>query len=84
MSSSPLMSRRDALKTGALAAAGIALAPLVPGTALARLASAARPRLELITKPIPSTGERIPVIGLGTNQYSVETAEEMAQLQAVL
>jgi len=84
MSSSPLMSRRDALRTGALAAAGIALAPLVPGTTLARLASASRPRLERITKPIPSTGERIPVIGLGTNQYSVETAEEMAQLQAVL
>ncbi len=78
------MSRRDALKSGALAAAGMALAPLVPGTTLARLASAARPRLELITKPIPSTGERIPVIGLGTNQYSVETAEEMAELQAVL
>ena len=84
MSSSRNMSRRDALRTGALAAAGMALAPLAPGTTLARLASAARPRLEPITKPIPSTGERIPVIGLGTNQYSVDTPEEMAQLQEVL
>ncbi|TVP46571.1 MAG: aldo/keto reductase [Gemmatimonadales bacterium] len=84
MSPSPIMSRRDALKAGALAAAGIALAPLVPGSAMARLTAAAKPRLERITRPIPSTGERIPVIGLGTNQYSVETAEEMAQLQAVL
>ena len=85
MRSSSNMSRRDALKAGALAAAGVALAPLLPGTTMARLASAGiRPRLEPITKPIPSTGERIPVIGLGTNQYSVETAEEMAELQEVL
>lgn len=37
-----------------------------------------------ITKPIPSTGERIPVIGLGTNQYSVKAPEEIARLQIVL
>jgi hypothetical protein len=51
------------------------------------MASAAvndRRRLAPITKPIPSTGERIPVIGLGTNQYSVEKPEEMAGLQEVL
>src|SRR4029079_8822785 len=38
----------------------------------------------LITKPIPSTGERLPVIGLGTNAYSVNTAEQMAPLREVL
>jgi aryl-alcohol dehydrogenase-like predicted oxidoreductase len=70
--------RRDAIRIGALAAAGLALGPVLPGAARERR------RLEPITKPIPSTGERIPVIGLGTNQYSVETAEEMARLQEVL
>jgi aryl-alcohol dehydrogenase-like predicted oxidoreductase len=50
-------SRRQALKTGLLAGAGIALA--------GRLLEAAE-SLPLITKPIPSSGERLPVIGLGT------------------
>jgi len=83
------MTRRDALRAGALAAAGLALGPVAP--ALARgpaLVSEPAPRfrrqLDPITRPIPGTGERLPVIGLGTNQYSVETAEEMAQLQEVL
>jgi aryl-alcohol dehydrogenase-like predicted oxidoreductase len=74
------LSRRDALRVGALAAAGLALGPGRP--ALAQ--GGERRPLDLITKPIPSTGERLPVIGLGTNQYSVQTEEEMAQLQAVL
>ena len=72
------MSRRDVLRVGAVTAAGLAVG---------RMASAAvndRRRLASITKPIPSTGERIPVIGLGTNQYSVEKREEMAGLQEVL
>jgi aryl-alcohol dehydrogenase-like predicted oxidoreductase len=72
------MSRRDVLLVGAVTAAGLAMG---------RMASAAvndRRRLAPITKPIPSTGERIPVIGLGTNQYSVEKRKEMAGLQEVL
>lgn len=72
------MSRRDAVRLGALAAAGLALRPILP------LAGQDLSRLDPITKPIPSTGERIPVIGLGTNQYSVETAAELAELQEVL
>lgn len=72
------ISRRDALRLGALAAAGFALSPSLP------LAARRAPRLQPITKPIPSSGEHIPVIGLGTNQYSVDTPEEMAQLQEVL
>jgi aryl-alcohol dehydrogenase-like predicted oxidoreductase len=77
MSPGPI-SRREALRLGALAAAGLAIGPSVP------LAARTTPRLEPITKPIPSTGERIPVIGLGTNQYSVDTPEDMSQLQEVL
>jgi aryl-alcohol dehydrogenase-like predicted oxidoreductase len=73
-----LMSRRDVLRVGAVTIAGLGMG---------RMASAAekdRSRLAPITKPIPSTGEQIPVIGLGTNQYSVEKREEMAGLQEVL
>jgi diketogulonate reductase-like aldo/keto reductase len=50
-----LLSRRAAVGAIAAGAAAIALRPL---SALARAAPA--------TKPIPSTGERLPVIGLGT------------------
>lgn len=72
------MTRRQAIRLGALTAAGLALSPaLVQRVGLART-------LDPITKAIPSTGERLPVIGLGTNQYSVETEEELAQLQEVL
>jgi len=37
-----------------------------------------------ITRPIPSTGEQLPVVGLGTNNYGVSTREEMAPLREVL
>jgi len=40
--------------------------------------------LPLITKPIPSTGEKLPVVGIGTNQYSVTGAAEIAARREVL
>jgi diketogulonate reductase-like aldo/keto reductase len=70
-------SRREALRAGTALSIGVTLGACAS-------ASLAQPASGLITKPIPSTGERIPVIGLGTNQYSVNTPEEMAQLQQVL
>jgi aryl-alcohol dehydrogenase-like predicted oxidoreductase len=53
-------SRRDAIG-----------ATLCAGLSLARFASAQAPPkpLPLITKPIPSSGEKIPVIGLGTDSF---------------
>jgi len=39
---------------------------------------------ESITRPIPSSGERIPVIGLGTNNYSVNAPDELAMRREVL
>ncbi len=57
---SPL-TRRHLLQAGALAGAGLALGK----TLLAADTSA----LPLITKAIPSTGEKIPVMGVGTNQF---------------
>jgi aryl-alcohol dehydrogenase-like predicted oxidoreductase len=38
----------------------------------------------LLTKPVPSTGERLAVIGVGTNNYSPTTAEERAARREVL
>jgi aryl-alcohol dehydrogenase-like predicted oxidoreductase len=73
-----LVSRRVAVKTGAAAAVGFAVA--APRFAAAQSA----PPLPLITKPVPSTGERLPVIGLGTNAYSVNTPDQMAPLRDVL
>lgn len=40
--------------------------------------------LPVITKAIPSTGELLPVVGLGTNQYSVTAPEELAARKEVL
>lgn len=71
------ISRRSAVKAGAAIAGASAAGPL---------SSLAQALFDLprITKPIPSTGEELPVIGLGTNAYSAETEEEMAPLRDVL
>jgi aryl-alcohol dehydrogenase-like predicted oxidoreductase len=71
------VSRRTAVKAGAAAALGLALGPRPARAQTGQT-------LPLITKPIPSTGERLPVIGLGTNAYSVNTPEQMAPLREVL
>lgn len=57
------LSRRDAVGAGLLACAGAALSR--PAAAAVEVATGAT----LITKPIPSTGERLPVIGLGTDSF---------------
>jgi len=65
--------RRSLLK-GVLAVAGAS-----------RLASAAEPSAQpLIQRVIPSTGERIPVVGIGTNAYDVESSEDLATRKEVL
>ena len=40
--------------------------------------------LPIIKKPIPSSGELLPVIGLGTNNYSPTNADETAARRAVV
>ncbi len=60
-------------------AAGVGLALAAP-LALGAAASA----LPLITKTIPSTGEKLPVVGIGTNQFSVTASDEIAARKAVL
>ena len=70
-------SRRRAVTIGATAAAGLVLGRVLP-------AAQDAPALAPIAKAIPSTGERVPVIGLGTNAYSASTPEQMAPLREVL
>ena len=57
MQSHPSVSRRELLKTGL----ALAAATLAPSTVLAQT--------ELLTRPVPSTGVRLPVVGLGTNRF---------------
>jgi hypothetical protein len=70
------ISRRDFLKAGI--AAGTALA--LPANSLFAQASA------LLQKKIPSTGESIPIIGIGTaRRYEeIKTAAEKAPLRATI
>ena len=72
------LSRRQIIRGAAGTFAALALGPFTP--AVAKDASQGAP----VTKPIPSTGERLPVIGLGTNQYRVENPEDMARFHEVL
>jgi aryl-alcohol dehydrogenase-like predicted oxidoreductase len=71
--------RREAIKAGILAGAGLAITRLPLAADIEKVR-----QLPLIMKPIPSTGEQIPVVGLGTNRYRATTPEEMAPLREVL
>ena len=69
------ISRRDFNKAGLGA---LSLAALGSGNALAVPS-------DLIRKAIPSSGEQVPIIGLGTNRYGVgDDAEQRALLRAAL
>lgn len=72
------VSRRSVV-AGALAG-GISLALGSRLTLAAPKPSALPP----ITKTIPSSGEKLPVVGIGTNQYSVTEAGEIAARREVL
>jgi aryl-alcohol dehydrogenase-like predicted oxidoreductase len=67
------VSRRQALK------AGLALA--ATATFAAQAARAAAP---LLTRPVPATGVRLPVVGIGTNRFSTGDAAWNARLRDTL
>lgn len=69
------LSRRDLLKLGAGAGAYLAA-----GARSLHGAAAPSRDGEIVTKPIPSSGERIPVIGIGTRDYGTGP-DETAQSQ---
>jgi aryl-alcohol dehydrogenase-like predicted oxidoreductase len=75
----PALSRRAAIRLGVGASVGLALAPLLPYSSLAAQSG------PLILRAIPSSGEKLPVIGIGTaRRFDVTTAEERAPLLETL
>jgi len=68
------MNRRDAL---------LAALTIGAGVAICRTARSA-PAGTALTKAIPSSGQKIPVIGIGTNNYNVTDTDEVAARRAVL
>jgi aryl-alcohol dehydrogenase-like predicted oxidoreductase len=73
------VTRRSILEGGA----SVGAATLLGG--VRALAQPAPPAQRLIEKTIPSTGERVPPIGIGTNRYGVgDNAAERVPLRATL
>jgi aryl-alcohol dehydrogenase-like predicted oxidoreductase len=70
----PRINRRDALLAALTVSAGMA----VSRTLLAAGGTAT------ISKAIPSSGQKIPVIGVGTNNFNVTDADDVAARKAVL
>ena len=71
---------RRSVVQGALATAGLASASRLLGAD----GGGSGPTPAPLVRAIPSTGERIPVIGIGTNAFDVETANDLAPLREVL
>lgn len=73
--------RRQVIKAGLATLAGAQLG----GVWAADKSDEPPPRpAPLMTKPVPSTGERLAAVGLGTNNYSPTTAEERAARREVV
>ena len=66
------LTRRELLKLGASAGAYLAI-----GRQSAHAWPLRPQSMDLVTKPIPSTGEEIPVIGIGTRSYNTEATAEV-------
>ena len=71
--------RRDVIKLGLLAGAGLALGRGTPA-----FGQGPTQFQELMTRPIPGTGELIPVVGVGTNQWGAQGEEEIAPLREIV
>src|ERR1044072_411823 len=78
------VSRRSVIQGALAAGIGVAMNGRWAGAAELAARQAGGGNLPLITKAIPTTGELLPVVGLGTNQYSVSAAEEIAPRREVL
>ena len=78
------VSRRAVIQAGLAAGVGCAMGGALAEAAQNAESGVAASNVRLITRPIPSSGERLPVVGLGTNQFSVTTPEEIAARRDVL
>ena len=74
------LTRRRALALGA----GLGLAPFPVTLLAAAEAVPPGPAAPIMTRPIPSTGERLPVVGLGTDAYYAGGPGQQATLGEVL
>ena len=70
----PRMTRRETLLAALCAGAAVAVWRPVPAAGAGGT----------VTKAIPSSGQKIPAVGVGTNNYSVTAADEVAARRAVL
>ena len=77
--------RRDVIKAGLATLAGT---QVVSAWAAEKEKDKDKPKpppaAPLMTKPVPSTGERLAAVGVGTNNYSPTTPEERAARREVL
>jgi len=78
--------RRDAIKAGL---ATLAATQALPGWSAEKAKEKKDkpkppPSAPLMTKAVPSTGERLAAIGVGTNNYSPTSADERAARREVL
>lgn len=71
--------RREAIKLGLLAGAGLTL-----GRGAAAFGQAMPGAQGVRTRPIPKTGEQLPVVGVGTNQWGAQSAAEIAPLRDIV
>jgi aryl-alcohol dehydrogenase-like predicted oxidoreductase len=60
------------------------MAPLVPAFGAAPQAAASSAAAPIMTRPIPSTGERLPVVGLGTDEYYTGATTQRSALGDVI
>jgi aryl-alcohol dehydrogenase-like predicted oxidoreductase len=77
-SESTLISRRKLIQ------AGVATGALAALPAAIRMAVAAESSGAVITRPIPSSGERIPVMGIGTNRFGTSDYDEVKSVLEVM
>lgn len=75
--------RREVIKAGIATLAGAHLVTAW-GAEKSKDKPKPPPAAPLMTKPVPSTGERLAPIGLGTNNYSPTTPEERAARREVV
>ena len=76
-------SRRDAIRLGLAAGVGLTIGRLPLSAQQAGLLEY-QAQLPLITKAIPSSNERIPVVGIGTNRFATTPPETVRVLCDVL
>jgi aryl-alcohol dehydrogenase-like predicted oxidoreductase len=83
----PALSRRSFLEAGMAVGVGglLGRAAASVGPAAASAAPAGGASLPLLTRPIPSSGERIPVIGIGTDSFHEGVRDEIrSELQRMI